>query len=159
MEISRGDTLFLDTNVLLTATDASRRHHGLAREVISSHPRSGVHLGISGQIIREYLVVATRSSDANGLGLNVADALKNAAEFRRRLLFFEESEAVSDALRMLAGRHRLTGARIHDGNVAATMLAHGLSKLITDNQSDFTSFSGIQTANLPELHGLLVRPA
>jgi predicted nucleic acid-binding protein len=155
MEINVGEILFVDTNVLLTATDESRPHHRLARQVLSSHHRSGIHLGISGQILREYLVVATRGLGANGLGLEAADALSNAREFRRRLLFFDETEAVSDTLRTLTGRHRLTGTRIHDANVAATMLTHGLSKLVTENQEDFSCFPELQTAGIAELHGLL----
>jgi predicted nucleic acid-binding protein len=78
MEITAGDILFLDTNILLTATDQSRQHHHLARELIISHQRSGLHFGISGQIIREYMVVATRPVEARGLGLSPNDTIHNA---------------------------------------------------------------------------------
>jgi len=155
MEITVGEILFLDTNILLIATDESRPHHRLARRIITAHNRSGIHLGISGQIIREYLVVATRSQEANGLGLDSADALNNTEAFRQRLVFFDETEAVSIKLRLLTKNYRLIGKRIHDANVVATMLTHSLSKLITENQGDFSVFSEVETVGLPEIYQIV----
>ncbi len=151
MEITVGEILFLDTNVLLTATDESRQHHRFAKHLIASHHRSGFHLGISGQIIREYLVVATRAQDVNGLGLEPTDALKNVEVLRQRLVFFDETEAASNELMQVISKYLLIGKRIHDANVVATMPAHGLSKLITGNRRDFSSFQGVETVGLAEL--------
>ncbi len=155
MKITVGEILFLDTNILLAATDESRPHHRYARHVIASHQRIGMHLGISGQIVREYLVVATRSLEANGLGLSSNDALNNVDEFRKRLVFFDETEAVSNTLRLLTKNCQLTGKRIHDANVVATMSTYGLSKLITGNQGDFSVFPEVETVGLPEIHQIV----
>ena len=156
MEITVGEILFLDTNILLIATDESRPYHRFAKRIIATHNRSGIHLGISGQIIREYLVVATRVPEANGLGLGSDEALSNVEVFRQRLVFFDETEAVSNELRSLIGSCELTGKRIHDANVVATMLTHGLSKLITENQGDFSVFSDIKTAGLAEISPIII---
>lgn len=155
MVITAGEILFLDTNILLTATDESRSHHKFARTVIASHQRIGLHLGISGQIIREYLVVATRAPEVNGLGIEPADALSNVNEFSKRLLFFDETEAASIQLRLLTNNYQLIGTRIHDANVVATMLTHGLSKLVTENQADFSVFSDVETIDLPEFYQIV----
>jgi predicted nucleic acid-binding protein len=156
MEITAGEIFFLDTNILLTATNEARQHYQLARDLIISHHRSGLHLGISGQIIREYMVVATRPPQANGLGLSPNDTIHNVGEFRERLLFFPESEEVSNELRVLVKEYRLSGTRIHDANVAATMSAHGVTKLITENTDDFSAFSTIQTFDLSTIHRMIV---
>ena len=148
MKITPGDILFLDTNILLTATDQSRAHHELAWDLIASNQRIGLHFGISGQIIREYLVVATRALDINGLGMEPADALSNVNEFSKRLLFFEESEVVSHQLQILTRKYQLVGTRIHDANVVATLLTHGLAKLVTENPVDFSVFSEVETTDL-----------
>ena len=50
----RGSLVLLDTNILLTATDRSRPGFEEARELFTSAIASGVHLCVSGQIIREY---------------------------------------------------------------------------------------------------------
>jgi predicted nucleic acid-binding protein len=148
MEIRAGDILFLDTNILLTATDESRTHNKIARDLIASHHRIGLHFGISGQVIREYLVVATRTPNVNGLGMESADALSNVSEFSKQLLFFEESEVVSHQLQLLTRKYQLVGTHIHDANVVATLLAHGLSKLVTENPVDFSVFSEVETTDL-----------
>lgn len=36
-----------------------------------------------------------------------------------------------------------TGKQIHDANVVATMLVHGIETLVTGNRADFTRFEGM----------------
>ena len=105
-----GEILFADTNVFLSATDRSRKHHAEARELLQSAGAVKAILAVSGQIIREYLVVATRPVEVNGLGLVVEDALMNIAVFTRKYFqFCEESEKVARRLRDFVQTHRLTG--------------------------------------------------
>jgi len=144
-----GEILFADTNVFLSATDRSRKHHAEARELLQAAGEGKAILAVSGQIIREYLVVATRPVEVNGLGLATEDALKNIDVFTRPpFLFCEESERVSRRLRDLVQTHRLTGKRVHDGNIVATMLAEGIDRLITENAGDFASFKEIEAIGL-----------
>lgn len=152
MEIKVGDVLFLDTNVLLAATDRSRPQHHLAQEVLLAAGHRGYHLGLSGQILREYLVVATRPLNVNGLGLSPGDALTNVEEFRRRSVLYDETEAVSGRLRQLVRDHEPRGKRIHDANVVATMLTHGLTHLVTQNPADFAGLPEVETLSLIEAH-------
>jgi len=150
MTVAAGDIVFLDTNVLLIATDESRPSHGEAGNLLESAQQHGFHPGISGQIIREYLVVATRPVDANGLGLDISEALENIAMIRKRVVFFEESEQVANILVELAGDHSLSGKRIRDANVVATMMAHSITRLVTENPGDFAGFDGIETLHISE---------
>lgn len=62
----------LDTNVLLAATDEGRAEHDQAVEIINDWPGRGTTLYTSGQIMREYLAVATRPAVRNGLGLTTS---------------------------------------------------------------------------------------
>lgn len=140
-----GSVLFVDTNVLLTASDARRSEHGAARRLFTGAAARGWHLAASGQILREYLVVATRPPQVNGLGLEVGDAMGNVNAFLRHLHLYPENETVSRCLRRLATLHDLRGRRLHDANIAATMLVHGLDLLVTENESDFAPFAGIET--------------
>lgn len=55
----------VDTNVLLAATDRSRRTHAKATDFLNSDERE---LCVTPQIVREYLAVATRPRDASGFG-------------------------------------------------------------------------------------------
>lgn len=145
------DMLFLDTNVLLAATDESRDHHLLARDLLARVRTRGLQGALSGQIIREYLVVATRDMDANGLGLSPADALANAQQMAARLEFCEETEAVSVRLRSLVRTHELAGKKIHDASVVAAMTAHGITRLVTENPGDFERYQEIEVITLSQL--------
>ena len=104
-----GNLLFVDTNVLLTATDESRALHSRAVQLLAGSVRQDLSLVASGQVVREYLVVATRPIERNGLGLSVLDAEANVNEFLRRLELYDETEEVSLRLRQLAITHSLRG--------------------------------------------------
>ena len=145
--MERGELVFVDTNVLLSATDSARPDHDAARAVFEKSIPAGVHLAISGQVIREYLVVATRPISANGLGMEPDDAVRNADIFRQRTLLLQETEVVADRLRVLVAHHSLKGTRIHDANLCAVMAVHAVSRLITGNGSDFAPFADVDTVS------------
>ena len=146
-----GDLLFIDTNVLLTATDESRLNHEAARRLITQSASEGLHLAASGQILREYMVVATRPISANGLGLDTRDAIGNINAFLSHLTLYDETEATAGKLRHLALNHNLQGKRFHDANIVATMSVHGIRTLVTDNASDFATFDDIDVVGLSEV--------
>lgn len=148
MAPTAGEVLFVDTNVLLTATDELRPQHHEAQRLLSESGARGVHLAASGQILREYLVVATRPREANGLGLRTEDAVANVNALLRHLHLYEENEDVSRRLRRFAVDYGLRGPRLHDANIAATMSAHGIRFVVTQNGADFAPFDGIETVAL-----------
>src|SRR5690625_4691600 len=59
------DRAILDTNVLLAATDEGREEHEAALQILNVWPASGMVLYTSGQLMREYLAVATRPVAGN----------------------------------------------------------------------------------------------
>ena len=56
-----------------------------------------------------------------------------------------ETEEAVDELTALVRDGNLQGQRINDGNIAATMLAAGISTLVTSNGGDFRTFEQIWT--------------
>jgi len=134
-------TVFVDTNVLLSATDLQRTLHQAALEFLNDWPNRGQILATSAQVFREYLAVATRPVEVNGLGLGVDDALANVAAFRGRMRLLSETEQSWDRLRGLVASYRCSGKQIHDANLVATALASGVTKLVTANAADFSRFS------------------
>ncbi len=146
-----GEILFVDTNVLLTATDVLRPSHLEAQRIFSKASQQGFHLALSGQILREYLAVATRPVDANGLGLTVPDAVANVERFLEFANLFEETEEVALRLRELAKSLDVRGPRLHDANIVATMLVHRIPVLVTQNSKDFIGFGGIETLAIDDI--------
>jgi len=135
------DRAMLDTNVLLAATDAGRAEHDQALEIVNDWPGRGTTLYTSGQIMREYLAVATRPAERNGLGLKLADALANVRALRARTNLLAEDGKVADRLLALLDHIECGGSQVHDANVVATMLVHGIDAVVTINLDDFTRFA------------------
>lgn len=136
------DRAVLDTNVLLAATDEGRDEHGSAVAALNAWPGSGLVLYTSGQIMREYLAVATRPVAHNGLGMTHSAAVANVRALRKRLHLLVEDEKVSDRLLELLDAVECAGKQVHDANVVATMLVHGIDTVVTINVGDFARFGG-----------------
>lgn len=141
MTIPPADRAMLDTNILLTATDAARSGHREATDLLDLWPRAGSVLYGSGQILREYYAVATRPVKVNGLGLSRADALSNLDVFSGRLTIVDEDARVHDRLRSVLDAVPCTGKVVHDANIVATMLVHGVGTILTRNVDDFDRFA------------------
>jgi len=138
--------ILVDTNVLLAATDTSRNQHAEAIQFLNGGLRGDQRLFAIPQIFREYLAVATRLTTANGLGLSPADAHENVRQFRSFLDLLPEDAETTDHLLLLVRKHDLQGKRIHDANLVASMVRHGLRKLKTFNAGDFALFSDLELA-------------
>lgn len=132
--------VLLDTNVLLAATAPRRTLHQAALVVLNDWPNQAIPLAASVQVFREYLVVATRPVEVNGLGLGLDAALANLAAFRGRMRLLLESEQAWDRLRTLISGYGCLGKQIHDANLVATALASGIARLVTANVEDFRRF-------------------
>jgi predicted nucleic acid-binding protein len=133
--------VLVDTNVLLSATSPPRSLHRAALAVLNDWPNQGMVLATSNQILREYLVVATRPIDANGLGLSIEDALFNVTALCGRMRLLMESESTWDRLRTLIEAYGCKGKQIHDANLVALALTSGVTKVVTANVGDFSRFS------------------
>jgi predicted nucleic acid-binding protein len=84
------ERVMLDTNVLLAATNESRAEHRDALKVLNEWAAGHIDLCTSGQVLREYLSVATRSAEQNGLGwptLNAGASRSTTRTWSRRCSF------------------------------------------------------------------------
>jgi predicted nucleic acid-binding protein len=133
--------ILVDTNVLLSATVPLRPLHRAALTVLNDWPNQGMVLVASSQILREYLVVATRPVEVNGLGLGIEDALFNVVALQGRMRLLMENEPAWDRLRALIATYGCRGKQIHDANMVALALASGVTRLITANVGDFSRFA------------------
>ena len=128
-----------DTNVLVSATASQRRLHQVAQRLVR-----GASLAeptyVSGQILREYLVVATRPLASNGLALPPAEAVANTTAFRSLMHCLEENDEVHERLAQLVLTHECRGVAIHDANVVATALTHRVPAIVTENWGDFRRY-------------------
>lgn len=134
--------MLVDTNILVFSTqETSPRHRAANARLYDLHSRSEP-LWVSRQTLREYLAVVTRPQGLRRpLSSNVA--VSDIRQFERLFAIAEDGEVVTSTLLDLVERFPVTGAQIHDANVVATMLTHGINRLLTDNVTDFTRFSSL----------------
>lgn len=132
--------IFVDTNILLAATDTDRQQHADAKLFLEASFTGVWRAFASAQIFREYLVVATRPILNNGLGLTPAEACGNVEAFQQLVQTLPEGREVQAKLTEFVLQYNLKGKRIHDANLVAVMEAHGLRILKTYNPQDFHPF-------------------
>ena len=145
------EAFFVGTNVLVIATDALRPRHTAARRLIEKAVSRGVYLVLSGQILREYLSVATRPPGSNGLGLSSTTVVQNTDRFLEFASLVEEKASVAQRLRGLVATRNVRGKQVHDAGIVATMLVHHIPCLITENARDFERFREIRTVSIQQL--------
>jgi predicted nucleic acid-binding protein len=131
---------FVDTNVLVYATDPQSPWHTRATEVLNRARQEGIELVISPQILREYLAIATRPSAGEP---RVAAALENVRTFEQELKVVEDGLATVAQLFDLVERYVVAGKQVHDANLVSTMLLHGVRQILTHNVGDFARFSDL----------------
>jgi predicted nucleic acid-binding protein len=139
MKMTGVDRLFVDTNVLIYATNASSPWHGLANTALQEARQLGIELIISTQILREYLATATRLS-GTGSGRPLADIFENLQTFQREFTVVEDTRLVAAALENLARSVAVAGKQVHDANIVAAMQVYGIRHLLTNNGEDFARF-------------------
>lgn len=141
----------VDTNVLVAATDTSRVAHAGATEFLNQDTR---RLAISPQIVREYVAVATRPVELNGLGMSADAATTNVKQFLDDMELLREDGRTTQRLMDLVRRGSAAGRQVHDANVVAVALAHRAGAIVTGDTRHFLRF-----ADLIVIESLDVAPA
>ena len=131
--------MFVDTNVLVAARFVTAPAHLTACRCLDRAGNSEEPLHISRQIVREYLVVATRPQTWSE-SLTMGDALKDAMRLLSSFAVLEDGPNVMAVLTTLCREVPVAGKQIHDANIAATMLAHGERRLLTLNAKNFQRY-------------------
>lgn len=135
---------FVDANVLIYAAVQVDLRHARCLKLLTDE--TGETLFVSSQILTEFYSVITSSRKVTSPLTPEA-----AADFIEVLLSSSHVVLVpiladvSTRLLSLLRRHPVRGARIFDFQIAATMLALGITKLLTFNGRDFTSIIEIAT--------------
>ena len=136
--------LFVDTNILVYATNSASPWYRLANDRLQEGRLLGVDLVISTQIVREYLAVASRSSLTTGEP-SLSEIFDNVHLFRTQFRVLLNTERVLDHLLALIRSVPLAGRQVHDANIVATMQVYGVNHVLTHNTADFARFAHLIT--------------
>jgi predicted nucleic acid-binding protein len=134
------DPVFVDTNILVFAASRNAPLYQAARQKLADLRRDGAFLWVSRQVLHEYLTVMSRPQrfqNPTPMSVLITDVL----DFQRRFLVADEDSAITANLLALLSSIPCGGKQVHDANIVATMQAHGLRGLLTDNVGDFQRFT------------------
>jgi toxin-antitoxin system PIN domain toxin len=132
--------MFVDTNILVYATQITSPHRDAARTALQHYSNGGARLRLSRQILREYLAVVTRPQ-LFASPITMAEALADIERFAAAFELLEDGPEVGVRLVQLCRSVALAGRQVHDANIVATMLAHDETRLLTANRGDFQRFA------------------
>ncbi len=139
-----GGKTFIDTNVLFRARIKSQNLHDEAKRLIDGQINVGAELWISRQIIREFLVHVTRPQSVSQ-PMSAIEVESEVNVLQSVFSIADETSAVTDQLIRLIKQYPTGGKQIHDANIVATMLVHGIDSLLTQNIDDMKRFEKVIT--------------
>ena len=134
---------FVDTNALVYADQATSAFHQTARAALARLEKEGADLWISRQVLREYLATVTRPDPKGVPPMTRADAAAAVEGFQGAYFIAEDGRQATARLLDLVRTVPMGGKQVHDANIVATMLAHGITRLLTFNEADFRRFSAL----------------
>lgn len=137
----------VDTNVLLRLAQRTHLMHVDARRALASLRKQGEELCIIPQNLIEFWAAATRPLAENGLGLSIDEAAREIKKLKRLFKLLSDLPTIFAEWENLVIQHRVSGKPTHDARLAAAMLTHKLTHILTFNTNDFKRFSGITAVN------------
>ena len=141
----------LDTNLLLRLSDNASPHRALTEQAILKLRVNGDLLCLTTQNLIEFWTVVTRPTNVNGYGWTTQQAAAEVQYLLKKFVHLPDPPDVLTHWLTLVSQHDIKGRRTHDARLAAVMLAHGVTHLLTFNTSDFASFTNISLVHPSDL--------
>jgi predicted nucleic acid-binding protein len=135
--------VLLDTNILGRMVEVGHPQHRAAVDATNARMRRGDVPCVVPQTLYEFWVVATRPSQANGLGLTVGQAAAELTRLQSLFPLLPDGPAVYPEWERLVTTHQVAGKNAHDARLVAAMAVHGITHLLTFNTPDFARYPGI----------------
>jgi toxin-antitoxin system PIN domain toxin len=137
----------IDTNVLIYAEVESSRHHDSALRLLKSLAEGALPWALPWPCIYEFLRVVTHPRVFHPpVPLDIALSDLRSILAAPSLVLLAETERHFELFDQVVRRSGATGNLIHDAQIVALCLEHGVSELITGDR-DFTRFEGLRIIN------------
>lgn len=134
--------VLIDANILLRMVEPQSSRHSVT--VQATRQLSQKHTLVSvPQIAYEFWTVATRTVEANGLGMGIVEADKSLEEMLELFPLLRDERGIIDHWRNLVRDYEIKGVKSHDTRLVAAMQQHGIAHLLTFNVGDFQRYAGI----------------
>lgn len=135
----------VDTNILVRHCCSEAPESDACDRAVDVLPETGNDLCICAQVLIEFWCVATRPREVNGLGMPTTDAQEAVSDLRDAFACVPEVPDIADRWSSVVGQYGVVGKQAHDARIAALMMAHGITHLLTLNPDDFARYTEITT--------------
>jgi predicted nucleic acid-binding protein len=132
-----------DTNVLLRFANRTDSQHAVVLSAIRKLKSIGNEVYILPQTCVEFWNVCTRPTSRNGFGLSIQQTAYSLRLIEKIFPLLPDNEKVHQEWRKLVFDFGVSGVQVHDARIAAAMLVHQVTNILTFNTSDFTRYSSI----------------
>lgn len=130
----------VDTNILVRQVRTDDAEHLLTGEAIRKLVGRGDDLFYTQQSRREFWNTCTRPAESNGLGMSVAATVAALAAADLVFTRLPDLGGAGFEWDRLVTRYMVIGRAVHDAQLVASMLAHGLTHILTYNTTDFRRY-------------------
>ena len=130
-----------DTNVLLRIVQPTNPDYNTAKAAVHQLKENGHQLYATPQNFVEFWNASTRPIDRNGFGFTPSktDALLQHVEQLFPLL--PDPPDMYDEWRQLVVNYGVSGVQVYDARLAAAMISHNITHILTFNIKDFTRYA------------------
>lgn len=142
----------IDTNILLRISKQDDPNHTLIQVALRALTKRGLALYYTAQNISEFWNVCTRPTRHNGFGLSIPETDARVQAIERVMVLLPDNEQIYHVWRQLVARNSVSGVQVHDARLAAAMLVHSLTHILTLNQPDFTRYTEIEVVRPQSVH-------
>jgi len=136
------EPVFIDTNVLVYAAVENAPLHDCATVALKKYQDAGVPCWVNRQVLREFMCIMTRPQTFMPVPA-IATVIQQVHFLEHHFQVAEDNKQITSTLLVLLEKHGIGGKRVHDANIAATMIVHRIPRILSHNVRDFEAFSDV----------------
>jgi predicted nucleic acid-binding protein len=135
--------VLLDTNILTRSSEPTDKDHKTAVDAVANLKAQGNELCLVPQNFYEFWVVSTRPVAQYGRGKSPDEVAAEFAFLKPLFTILPENQMVFPEWEKLVTTYKVMGKTAHDARLVAAMIAHGVSHILTFNDSEFRRYASI----------------
>jgi predicted nucleic acid-binding protein len=131
----------VDTNILLRILHRTDPRHAVVRGATRTLRTNSHELQATAQNFIEFWNASTRPIARNGFGLTSTEVDRLLRIAERIFPLLPDSPAIYPEWRRLVVEYSVSGVQVYDARLAASMLVHHVTHILTFNTSDFARYA------------------
>lgn len=136
--------ILADSGILLRYFEPTDSRYFAVQRAVDTLVAQGHELVTGAQNLAEFWNVCTRPATARGgFGLGLVETELRLQRVEREFALLPELPTTYPIWRNLIVAHAVLGKQVHDARLAALMLTHGVTHIVTLNGRDFTRYPGL----------------